>query len=172
MKYRSPKRNFESGRNASRCGDRHAQGRSNDRAFCRRRALGGAWIAVAAVFALVSIGCSESGIALGLVEGVVTLDGQPLPDANLEFQPLGGSPSYARTDKDGHYEMQYSPERAGTTVGKHLVRIYTFRGETTKEGRPLTIPETLPEKYHEASEMFREVTAGRQEIDFKLFSSP
>ena len=172
MKYRSPTRNCESGINASSSDNRRRSGWSRDWASHRSRALGGPWIALAAVYVVVVIGCSESGVSLGRVEGVVTLDGQPLPKANLEFQPEGGSPSYARTDNDGHYEMKYSSERDGVTLGNHKVKIYTFRVETTPEGRPVRIPETLPERYHKASDLVREVKAGWQEFNFELSSSP
>jgi hypothetical protein len=111
---------------------------------------------------------------LGRVTGTVNLDGQPLPEANVEFQPVdpNGSPSFGFTDHDGEYELGYSLDRKGAVLGKHLVRIYTFRDETSREGVPVEVPERLPPRYHEESQTHREVRRGNQRIDFQLTSDP
>ncbi|QDT66340.1 DUF4198 domain-containing protein [Calycomorphotria hydatis] len=65
------------------------------------------------------------------VEGTVTLDGKPLADANVVFEPIGtengiasGQPSYAVTDSDGHFQIGNPVKnRDGAAVGEHRVRI-------------------------------------------------
>src|SRR5690606_492951 len=76
------------------------------------------------------------------VSGVVTLDGKPLADAKLIFEPIGddkgtaaGKPSYGRTDEAGRYTLS-SPiaGEQGAAVGPHRVRIVTMKaGEYTSE---------------------------------------
>ncbi|MGL4551752.1 MAG: hypothetical protein ACRC33_11235, partial [Gemmataceae bacterium] len=59
------------------------------------------------------------GRPLASVEGTVTLDGRPLPDAEVQFLPdptqgTTGPPSSAYTDPDGRYATT-------TVVGTHRV---------------------------------------------------
>lgn len=125
-------------------------------------------VAVFCVLLLVCAGCSgDDGPPLARVEGVVTLDGEPLPDALIEFQPtrLEGSPSYGSTDAQGRYEMVYSLDRKGAWIGEHLVRITTYN----KNER---VREKVPPKYHRDSEIKRNVVAGEtNKHDFAIDTS-
>jgi hypothetical protein len=133
------------------------------------------WL-VAAGFSvlLASAGCGRDGPTLGRVRGTVTLDGHPLPHAELEFQPQepGGSPSYGTTDDDGRYTLTFGVDRPGAMVGEHLVRITTFRQLSTEEGGPGVIPERLPPEYNSKSQLERVVETGTNPIDFELSSHP
>ena len=93
-----------------------------------------------------------------------------MPHAELEFQPQepGGSPSYAATDDDGRYTLTFGVDQPGAMVGKHLVRITTFRQLSTEEGGPRVIPERLPPKYNSKSQLVRVVETGTNSIDFEL----
>jgi hypothetical protein len=74
--------------------------------------------------ALALSGCVKSGPELAPVSGRVTLDGKPLENADVVFQPENpGSPSYGRTAADGSYELGYKQGIAGALVGKHTVSI-------------------------------------------------
>lgn len=114
----------------------------------------------------VLVGCGSGDV--GLVEGTVTLDGQPLPNAMLEFFPKeGGGLSAGRTDESGHYELHYGRDEMGAKVGEHLVQIRTAEtggdyGENS--------PELLPTKYNNESELTVTVDPGRNTIDFDLDS--
>ncbi len=66
------------------------------------------------------------------VSGQVILDGVPVPEARVKFQPKAtgsqdiapGPGSYAITDNSGRFEMQLvKPQRKGAVVGTHVVRI-------------------------------------------------
>ena len=121
------------------------------------------------VFWAVSRG--EDGPPLAPVEGTVTLDGEPLPIAVLEFQPQRGSPSYGETDKSGRYHLLYSPVRDGALLGKHTVRI-TTEGEIVDPDSRETrvVSERVPAKYNVESTLTREVVDDDNVIDFELTS--
>jgi hypothetical protein len=131
-------------------------------------------LVVLCVVLLPLAGCRDSGPELGEVSGIVTLDGEPLPKARIRFEPVGpdGSPSYAKTDEDGHYELMFGVDKPGAMVGEHLVRITTARQEPADRlGREMiTHPELLPSRYNTESELKREVKSGSQTIDFELVS--
>ncbi len=132
-------------------------------------------LAVVCLALLPAAGCSDSGPALGTVSGTVTLDGNPLPNAEVEFQPVAeGSPSYGTTDENGHYELAYGVGKPGAMVGKHEVRISTYRQDAADDeglSPAIEYPELLPPKYNEESELTREVKSGSNEgVDFDLKS--
>lgn len=65
------------------------------------------------------------------VSGKVTLDGKPVPDLRITFQPQAtenhanpGPGSYGITDKSGRFELAIAkPKGPGAVVGTHTVRI-------------------------------------------------
>lgn len=114
---------------------------------------------------------------LGRVSGTVTLDGEPLAEATIVFQPATGRPSFAVTDNSGRYELQYSAATKGAKLGRHQVQISTYQ-----EGDPAVEepefqepkPERVPARYNvnaaDNPELSVEVTAGSNTIDFSLSS--
>jgi hypothetical protein len=112
-------------------------------------------------------GCGDSGASskqppLGAVTGTVKLDGQPLPDANVEFRGEAGRPTIGRTDSSGRYKMEYGPGMSGVPVGKHKVKI------STKINPANDLQDKVPPKYNEKSELISEVKAGDNTVDFDL----
>jgi hypothetical protein len=88
---------------------------------------------------LIGCGTGESYVP---VSGLVTLNGEPLGDAKLIFEPIGnedgnaaGKPSYGRTDLNGNYSLECPiAQQAGAAVGEHRVRIITLKaGGYTEE---------------------------------------
>lgn len=124
---------------------------------------------VLALLATAIAGCCGGGPTLGRVEGTVTLDGQPLPNAKVEFQPSNNSPSYGTTDALGHYELMFAPEQFGAIPGEHVVRITTYRA-SNEPGSTEVIEERVPAKYNSESTERRKVEKGSQVIDFTLTS--
>lgn len=128
-------------------------------------------------FGLLIIGLALSGCGpqdMGRVSGTVTLDGKPLPDAIIQFQPTNGErPSAAATDATGHYELMYATTTKGARVGEHAVTISTYSefkvDEETGNRSPGT-PELLPAKYNIKSELKKTVEPGSNTIDFELDS--
>lgn len=105
-------------------------------------------------------GCG--GAQFGSVSGKVTLDGEPLAGATVEFSPEGGSPAYGVTDEQGRYTLLFSADQKGAAVGQHRVRIFSFN-----EGRPRE-KERVPVKYNRQSDLVRDVKRGQQTFDFDL----
>lgn len=121
-----------------------------------------------AIVASVSLaGCSDSGPATGLVEGVVTLDGAPLANADLAFYPEQGRASQGTTDEQGHYSLMFTYDTPGCLPGKHEVMITTRRPDSDEQGAML-LPERVPRKYHKRGELTATVEPGFNEINFDL----
>lgn len=73
---------------------------------------------------LVLAGCAgkKNEVELAKVTGNVTQGGQPMVAAEVMFIPKsGGSPSGARTDENGQFELRFSDGRPGAVPGKHAV---------------------------------------------------
>ncbi len=118
------------------------------------------------VLIVAALGCGSKE-PMGQVSGKVTLQGNPLPGAEVEFQPVDNRPpSTGRTDAQGRYELQYSAQQRGAVAGEHVVRITTEQ-DPSDDGTPGT-PEKLPPKYNVQSDLKRTVKPGRQTIDFEL----
>ncbi len=110
--------------------------------------------------------------ALAEVTGQVTLDGNPLPGAIIDFYPQGAvekkqsRASSAATDSEGKYSLMYNNDTAGAILGDHMVRI-----SKTEGGAEVAGPEMLPKKYNENTTLTATVTKdGPNTIDFELKS--
>jgi hypothetical protein len=131
---------------------------------------------LAAPLLVVSIGSlvllSGCGPADGLadVRGTVTLNGEPLANATVEFQPLepGQSPSSAKTDESGNYRLMFTLSAVGVVPGKHRITISTAETCFDDEGGEYESDELVPAKYNRDSELQRTVESGRNRIDFDL----
>lgn len=128
--------------------------------------------------ALMIAGCSgeTKGPELGAVEGTVTMDGKALPNATVEFQPVGdkGAPSNGETDEKGHYVLRYTLNKEGATIGVNIVSIRTARLKEDDEGNETRIRETVPARYNvhavDNPDMKVDVTADGITKDFALTS--
>lgn len=127
-------------------------------------------IFIAASILLVSLGCGKTeGPDVAYVEGTVTMDGNPVSNAVLTFQPDHARPSYGRTNEEGWYELYYTDEKEGATLGTHQVRISTAEEGDEDTGRAGQ-KETIPAKYNVQTELTAEVAPGDNVIDFPLKS--
>lgn len=70
---------------------------------------------------------------LGTVTGVVTLDGKPIPNAEVRFTPASGSgpnqaaawsQSYGTTDGQGAYSLSYTKDLRGGVIGPNKVQVF------------------------------------------------
>ena len=131
--------------------------------------LFGQWCLVIGAFLLAGCGGPEHP-AVGRVSGVVTLDGQPLPEATVMFQPANGRGSVATTDSAGKYSLIYLDGVPGAVLGAHTVIIRTeIPGE---DGQPPIAKEKLPKRYHDQTELTAEVKPGSNTFNFDLRSQP
>ncbi|QDT66436.1 carboxypeptidase-like regulatory domain-containing protein [Calycomorphotria hydatis] len=132
---------------------------------------GRGWIVVIALTAM--IGCGEEGPEVAKVTGTVTLDGEPLPYADITFIPKqGGRNSLATTDDAGNYSLTYTLSQKGALVGEHKVVITSVIEADAGEGDDAKAikgrPEKLPAKYNSASELTANVQSEENSIDFAL----
>lgn len=125
---------------------------------------------VLSILALGLTGCGKSGPKLAEVEGTVTLDGKPLADVMLEFQPLGGkgSPSVGYTDKNGRFRLRFSRQKWGALPGEHLVRIDFDHEPGSDQPAP---PFKFPAKFNKQSDLKRQLVVGSNHFPFELASA-
>jgi hypothetical protein len=74
------------------------------------------------------------------VEGRVTLDGKPVSEMLINFQPVGntgGTGAHAMTDTDGRFTLSDMRGGTGAHVGEYKVSFYPPLGRK-KEGDPST----------------------------------
>ncbi|WP_197443793.1 carboxypeptidase-like regulatory domain-containing protein [Maioricimonas rarisocia] len=130
---------------------------------------------LSAAVAVALVGCTRSDLpTLGDVNGVVTLDGNPLPEAVVNFTPTsGGRPSTGTTDENGYYSLLYLEGVDGAIVGEHAVTVEPITTEEMDdydEENPEaggTPPPQLPDSAYDGS-IKKEVAEGSNEIDIEL----
>ena len=117
-------------------------------------------------------GCG-GGPSVVPVSGVVTLDGKPLPEAAVTFQPTATEGatdgSYGKTDAEGRYSLKLvTNDDAGAVPGPHRVMISMIK--PTMDDSPSMGP-GLPERYNIKSELTFDVPAdGSDAANFDLES--
>ncbi|HJZ92677.1 MAG TPA: hypothetical protein VKE40_17510 [Gemmataceae bacterium] len=85
-------------------------------------------LGAAALLALAPAGCSD-GPKVAKVSGTLTYQGKPVPNATIHFVPAYGRPSWAQTDAEGKFKVNYDADQDGAVVGTHKVYL---------EYRPIT----------------------------------
>jgi len=137
---------------------------------------------VACAVIVFSLGCGGGNPNVAPVTGTVTLDGQPLADATVLFNPMGeeGSFSSGGTDANGKYELTYSADQKGAWIGQHTVIISKVEEEPGGEGDEEEQQEeeeeeeeevtSEPTPFNGTSKVLAEVKAGDNTLDFALTS--
>jgi hypothetical protein len=123
-------------------------------------------------------GCGGSH-RLAPVSGHVTLNGKPLANAAVNFQPVAqgssidpGAGSGGFTDADGRYTLTLigTTKTRGAVVGKHKVRVTLVQQSDSADDRPKPIKQ-LPTRYNRETTLEWEVKPGGTEAaDFALTS--
>lgn len=119
------------------------------------------------------VGCGGDGLHLATVDGIVTLNGEPLAEARIVFYPEGGGRlSHAITDLDGSYSLVYVDGIRGALPGTHKVSISTFV-EADPDSDDALIKmgqrELLPPQYNSLTTLTAELSPGQSEkLDFDL----
>lgn len=123
------------------------------------------------------LGCSQAeqgdGLAREAVAGTVTLDGQPLNSASIQFIPAapGTSPEASGEIKDGKFEIGRD---RGPVAGEYKVMISTSQSVEVQPGEmpgdpPKPKADPVPAKYNTATTLTAEVKAGGpNEFEFAL----
>jgi hypothetical protein len=135
------------------------------------------WILFAGVVLAVGCAGSESG-KYAPVSGQVILNGSPLADATVSFQPDStiGRGSSGKTDAQGKYSlMVLGTGEKGALVGKHKVVITAPEGPPPdpQDDNPKPRQDRVPRQYNADSTLTFDVPAGgTNEANFSLSGSP
>ena len=121
------------------------------------------------------VGCG-GGHEIGTVSGTVTLDGEPLADARINFQPSGdtrnpGIGSFGRTNAKGEYSLTLIDEKGeGAIVGRHRVMIKAVRAGNADpaDDKQRAGADRVPPEYNINSTLTFEVKPGHNKADWKL----
>lgn len=117
------------------------------------------------------VGCGEP--RQESVSGRVTLDGQPLADGTIEFDPESGTGlALGGLIEEGRYAL---PNPPGLPPGRYSIRIRSRGGAAALPRKPdmdLTNPgarEQIPSRYNDATELHAGVAPGASNrFDFEL----
>ena len=113
------------------------------------------------------------------MSGVVTLDGKPLNNAHVAFQPeeARGNPntgagSYGVTDASGKYTLHVTDtDQEGALIGTHRVEINLKVEADDRDPKTRPPPKVLPMKYNRRSELkFKVEPGGSSAANFDLKS--
>ncbi len=143
-----------------------------------------AWVAtfcLAVACPLLVTGCGGEKRNSADVTGKVTLNGAPVSDVVVLFQPVGsgnskdveaGMGSYGKTDRDGNFTMMFSDDdREGAIIGEHTVTIMeqTPEGEEDNDAGGIgeQMASRIPPQWGNASKKYT-VNEGDNEATFEL----
>jgi hypothetical protein len=131
------------------------------------------------LLALTCFAAGCGGSKVGLVSGKVTLDGKPLANARVNFQPIGdtvhtGVGSFGKADDHGEYTLNLIDGSApGAMVGKHRVAISAYdesKAADPNDDRRKGPPDRVPLRYNVQTELTFEVKPGPNTANFDLKS--
>jgi hypothetical protein len=130
---------------------------------------------------VLTVGCGGPRIAP--VSGKVTLNGNPLPNALVSFNPIpkegsseAGPGSIGSTNANGEFTLKLTPERKGALVGRHRVAITAMNpgageSDTRRPAGPRPLVNTIPGRYNEKTELtFEVLSGGSDQANFDLKS--
>jgi hypothetical protein len=134
---------------------------------------------------MLTVGCGGSAVP---VSGRVTLDGEPMADLVVNFQPaVKGTDksalapgSFASTDSEGRYRLR-TLDGDGAIPGEHVVtlvyrdpkQLSAEAGQSRRDVNPKAPPQMsfkLPSKAHDGSLRFNVPAGGTKDADFAFES--
>jgi len=138
-----------------------------------------AWLLVLSAFGCVAlVGCGGSGAT---VTGVITLDGTPVPDAEVSIEPFdrtqGIGADVVRTDSAGKFEVKPHAKKKGLSPGKYGIYVSKWVNKKTGQLPPPeeaemekaagTLRNVLPYSYsnrEEGPKFTAEIKAGKNDL--------
>jgi len=123
------------------------------------------------------MGCGGSG-KVAPVSGVVTLDGKPVAQVAVNFQPMAsegnnvpGPAAIGVTDSSGHFEMRLIDGSGnGATVGKNQVRICVNATGDADDPNRVKPTFKIPARYYDEPSEFDVPKGGTSAANFELKS--
>lgn len=130
------------------------------------------FLGLAQVVTLVTVGCG--GPSIVPVEGVITLDSKPLPDANVILSQLRATdpgPFVGKTDSTGKFSLGTADDPAsGAVVGEYRLMITTVVGGSMEDSPIPTQKEVVPPQYRDGSQKFTVPPEGNTSANIDLQS--
>ena len=122
-------------------------------------------------------GCGSKGPRVVEVTGTLTHQGKPVPNTLMHFLPENGRQSWAQTDAEGRFKINYDRHQDGAIEGKHKVWL-EYRGGSQAEqeaamlGKAMPIPkdfQALLQRYnYNNSRLVVEISRDRKDITIEL----
>jgi hypothetical protein len=150
------------------------------RAIGRRRAV----IEVACVALPLAIGVAAmSGCQrrdMGRVQGRITYEGAPVPEALVSFRPANRPAAAGRTDADGHFVLSTFTKGDGSFIGRCRVTVVPYREMPVYVASDSMQPEVekprpdIPARYRivDTTPLEADVVAGKNNVlDFDMQGS-
>lgn len=133
------------------------------------------FISLCVVVAIVCFtGCKSHPYDVVSVSGVVTINGKPVKDVRVAFQPTDmtklnpGPGSVGITDEEGRYSLKaIGLGTNGAVVGEHTV-MFSYVWEGTDDPKPADAGPPIPGKYRKQPIKFNVPESGTQEANFDL----
>jgi len=128
---------------------------------------------------LLLAGCGSESYEIAPVSGRVTLDGKPLAECQVRFQPVAASKSnaapgpgaFAVSDEQGRFTLRtIKPVRPGAVVGEHRVWLTTVKEEDMQSESGQVTAEKVPPRYRNGQLKFSVPPEGTDQADFDLES--
>lgn len=138
-------------------------------------------LSLVAAFGLgcLTLGCSRGEYPVAPVSGTVTVEGKPVANVTVQFQPVGqqggdpGPGSVGITDAEGRYRLKLidlDRDLDGAVVGRHRARFGTAAPASGPE-RPSRAPSVLPPGQENKEVEFDVPPAGTSEANFAFPNS-
>jgi hypothetical protein len=129
-------------------------------------------------FCLLLCGCGGGeSYELVTVSGRVTLDGEPLANVRVGFQPASGKAdpgpgSAGVTEADGRYTLRVvsASNKKGAVPGKHIVRMSVVSEQDSADDADTSMSSSLPPGAGNGSLSFEVPVDGTDGADFELTS--
>lgn len=116
------------------------------------------------------VGC---GTNLGIVNGTVTLDGQPVPNGTVTFVKEDNSASEGAVIIDGKFQAKIPPGKYKLELTGQ--KVVSTRIQKDFDGKDEVLPvmgPMFPKKYNEQSTLVEEIKVGPHPIKLELTSGP
>jgi hypothetical protein len=133
-----------------------------------------AWWALVCLIVVIIGGCGGQGIVP--VEGRVTLDGRPLPNATVTLSQLKATdpgPFTGMTDAEGKFTLGSADQsQTGAAPGEYMVMITTVKQPAGADEYtpPPTEREIVPGQWRNGSQRFSVPDGGTKDANFDMTS--